>query len=171
MEKPVVFYGTSITQGASASRPGLGYVNLVGRQLDVPVVNLGFSGNGNMGGDIVERLAAIDAGCYVIDTLWNMGNDLVRDKYAAFVETLRAKRPDVPIVLVGQCNVYNRTPTPKDAAVRDIADRLGLVFVDAKDLFAADSEGSIDGTHPNDYGMICIARGIGEGVKKALKLK
>ena len=171
MEKPVVFYGTSITQGASASRPGLGYVNLVGRQLDVPVVNLGFSGNGNMGGDIVERLAAIDAGCYVIDTLWNMGNDLVRDKYAAFVETLRAKRPDVPIVLVGQCNVYNRTPNPKDAAVRDIADRLGLVFVDAKDLFAADSEGSIDGTHPNDYGMICIARGIGEGVKKALKLK
>ena len=167
--KPVVFYGTSITQGASASRPGLGYVNLIGRQLDVPVVNLGFSGNGNMGGDIGEYLAKIDASCYVIDTLWNMPRPLVQEKYEKFVAALKAKRPGVPIVLVGQANVYNQTPEPKDAIVRTVAEKLDLPFVDAKELFVNDSEGSIDGCHPNDYGMMCIARGVGAAVGKALK--
>jgi len=169
--KPVVFYGTSITQGGSASRPGLGYVNLVGRQLDVPVVNLGFSGNGNMGGDIGDYLAKIDASCYVIDTLWNMSCPLVQEKYEKFVAELKAKRPGVPIVLVGQANVYNQTPEPKDAVAKAVAEKLGLTFVDAKDLFINDSEGTIDGCHPNDYGMTCIARGIGAAVKKELKLK
>ncbi len=46
--KPVVFYGTSITQGSSASRPGLSFTNILGRRLDVPIVNLGFSGSGKM---------------------------------------------------------------------------------------------------------------------------
>ncbi|MBQ3341927.1 MAG: hypothetical protein IJG84_08555 [Kiritimatiellae bacterium] len=169
--KPVVFYGTSITQGASASRPGLGYVNLIGRQLDVPVVNMGFSGNGNMGGDMVDYIARIDASCYVIDTLWNMSEALVRDRYGKFVEALKSRRPGVPIVLVGMSNVYNRTPNPKDGIVKSIAEGLGLAFVSPAQLYVNDSEGSIDGCHPNDYGMICISRGIGAAVRKEMKLK
>ena len=171
VEKPVVFYGTSITQGASASRPGLGYVNLIGRRLDVPVVNLGFSGSGNMSGDIGDYLAKIDASCYVIDTLWNMGNRQVEERYGEFIAALKAKKPEVPIVLVGQSNVYNRTPTSKDAIAKAVADRLGVAFVGADELYENDSEGTIDGTHPNDYGMVCMARGIGAVVAKALKLK
>ena len=61
IDKPVVFYGTSITQGGCASRPGMSFVNIVGRDLDVPVVNLGFSGSGLMELEMSEHLAAIDA--------------------------------------------------------------------------------------------------------------
>ena len=73
IEKPVVFYGTSITHGGCASRPGMSFVNIVGRDLDVPVVNLGFSGSGVMELEMSEHLADIDASCYVLDCLWNMG--------------------------------------------------------------------------------------------------
>ena len=69
VSKPVVFYGTSITHGGCASRPGLSFVNIVGRELDVPVVNLGFSGSGVMELEMSEHLAAIDASCYVLDCL------------------------------------------------------------------------------------------------------
>lgn len=67
VDKPVVFYGTSITHGACASRPGLSFVSRVGRDLDVPVVNLGFAGSGRMEMEMAEHLAHIDASCYVLD--------------------------------------------------------------------------------------------------------
>jgi hypothetical protein len=41
-EKPIVFYGTSITHGASASRPGMPHPAILGRRLNKPVINLGF---------------------------------------------------------------------------------------------------------------------------------
>ena len=67
--KPVVFYGTSITHGGCASRPGLAFPSIVGRMLDVPIVNLGFSGSGKMEFEMSEHLAAIDASCYVLSPL------------------------------------------------------------------------------------------------------
>ena len=72
IDKPVVFYGTSITHGGCASRPGMSFVNIVGRDLDVPVVNLGFSGSGRMEIEMVDHIARIDASCYVLDCLGNM---------------------------------------------------------------------------------------------------
>ena len=168
--KPVVFYGTSITQGGCASRPGLGFVSVIGRRLDVPVVNLGFSGNGNMGGDIGDYLAKIDASCYVIDTLWNMNRQAVESRYLKFVEALKAKRPGVPIVLVGKSNVFNTTPDPSDAIARKTAESLGLSFVEPDGLYVRDTEGTIDGCHPNDYGMMQHADVIGAAVKRALNL-
>ena len=94
--KPVVFYGSAVTQGLGASRPGLSFVNIVGRMLDVPVVNLGFSGGCLMELEMSEHLAAIDASCYVLDGV--RGMDATPDR-EAFVRNLRARRPDVPIVM------------------------------------------------------------------------
>ena len=94
--KPVVFYGSAVTQGLGASRPGLSFVNIVGRMLDVPVVNLGFSGGCLMELEMSEHLAAIDASCYVLDGV--RGMDATTDS-EAFVRNLRERRPDVPIVM------------------------------------------------------------------------
>ena len=66
-DKPLVFYGTSITQGACASRPGMVYTAILGRHFDRPVVNIGFSGNGRMDAAVGAVLAKIDAAAYVID--------------------------------------------------------------------------------------------------------
>ena len=180
--KPVVFYGTSITHGACASRPGMAFVNIVGRNLDVPVVNLGFAGNGCMELEMSEHLARIDASCYVLDCLWNMGSvnadnrpgRNVEENYEPFIRNLRAKRPGVPIVMAGQCDVRGGAPTAQERFVKALHGRLvaegwrGLVFLPGAGMFADDSEGTVDGCHPNDYGMVSLAKAYGAAVAEAL---
>ena len=177
IEKPVVFYGTSITQGGCASRPGMSFVNIVGRDLDVPVVNLGFSGSGVMELEMSEHLAAIDASCYVLDCVWNMRSMTTTaflNRYEPFIRNLRAKRPDVPIVMAGMSDVYCRGPNDKDESVRALYERLvaegwtNLVHLPKDGMYSGDFEGTVDGTHANNWGMVSLAAAYGKAVKQAL---
>ena len=196
VDKPVVFYGTSITHGGCASRPGLAFVNRLGRELDVPVCGLGFSGSGLMEMEMVEHLARIDASCYVLDCLWNMGdfvpsrydfrdivsagydpNDpipVVRHRYEPFIRALRAKRPDVPIVMAEQSDVFCAGPNDKDRFIRALYEKLKaegwqkLVYLPKTDMFSGDGEGTVDGCHPNDLGMATLATAFGRAVREAL---
>lgn len=184
VDKPVVFYGTSITHGGCCSRPGLSFVNIIGRDLDVPVVNLGFSGSGVMEFEMSEHLARIDASCYVLDCLWNMGalesggrpGRNVEENYEPFIRNLRAKRPDVPIVMAEQCDVYCGGPNPKDRYIKALYDKLvaegwkNLVYLPKDGMYTCDLEGTVDGCHPNDWGMMSLARAFGGAVRKALGL-
>ena len=173
--KPVVFYGTSITQGGCASRPGLGFVNIIGRELDVPVVNLGFSGGGRMELAMSDELARIDASCYVLDCLGNMKDRIVETNYEPFVRRLRALKPGVPIVLAEQSDVKGGPPNAKDLVARAVYEKLvgegwtDLVYLPKKNMFRG-SEGTVDGCHPNDLGMRMLADAFGEAVAEALKL-
>lgn len=174
IDKPVVFYGTSITHGGCCSRPGLAFVNIVGRRLDVPVVNLGFSGSGRMEFEMSGHLARIDASCYVLDCLWNMDLPLVEARYEPFIRNLRAKRPGVPIVLAEQCDVFGKGPNPKDAFMHRLYDKLvaegwkNLVYLPKDRMYTGDCEGTVDGCHPNDWGMMSMADAYGAAVKAAL---
>ena len=191
VNKPVVFYGTSITHGGVASRPGMAFVNIVGRDLDVPVVNLGFSGSGVMELEMSEHLARIDASCYVLDCLWNMGTTTgdrainangfikgrnVEENYEPFIRNLRAKRPGVPIVMAEQSDVQCRGPNVKDRHIKALYDKLvaegwtDLVYLPKTGMYPGDGEGTVDGCHPNDYGMVSLARAFGEAVAEALGL-
>lgn len=182
VRKPVVFYGTSITHGASASRPGLAFVNVIGRELDVPVVNLGFSGSGRMEFEMSEHLARIDASCYVLDCLWNMGLGWICERYEPFIRNLRAKRPGVPIVMAEQSDVFyrpgqneNRFKKSNDF-VRALFEKLvaegwqNLVYLPSEGMYSGDGEGTIDTVHPNDLGMRTMATAYGKAVKEALGL-
>jgi lysophospholipase L1-like esterase len=194
VDKTVVFYGTSITHGGCCSRPGLSFVNMIGRDLDVPVVNLGFSGSGRMEFEMSKHLAAIDASCYVLDCLWNMNGvkdtpdyDDIRDRknpicvvverYEPFIRALRAARPGVPIVMAEQCDVHCRGPNAKDKFIRALYEKLikegwtDLVYLPKTDMYSGDTEGTVDGCHPNDIGMATMAKAFGGAVKEALKLK
>jgi hypothetical protein len=184
IDKPVVFYGTSITHGGCASRPGLSFVNIVGRDLDVPVVNLGFSGSGVMEFEMSEHLVRIDASCYVLDCLWNMGMSSagakpgrnVDENYEPFIRNLRAKRPDVPIVMAEQCDVFCGGPNAKDKYIRKLYEKLvtegwkGLVYLPKDAMYSGDREGTVDGCHPNDRGMESMAKAYGGAVSEALNL-
>jgi hypothetical protein len=176
INKPVVFYGTSITHGGCCSRPGLAFVNMVGRRLDVPVVNLGFSGCGKMEFEMSEHLAAIDASCYILDCLWNMDEKLVQARYEKFIRNLRALRPGVPIVMAEQCDVYCGGPNEKDQFIRKLYDKLiaegwrDLVYLPKDKMYSGDREGTVDGCHPNDIGMMSMAEAFGDATAKALKL-
>ena len=177
VDRPVVFYGTSITHGGCCSRPGLGFVNWVGRDLDVPVVGLGFSGSGHMELEMSEHLARIDASCYVLDCLWNMNDKMVAANYEPFIRNLRAKRPDVPIVMAEHCNVYGNARDGNDVFIRKLYDRLvaegwkKLVYLPNDEMYTGDYEGTVDGCHPNDLGMQSMKDAFGKAVRKALGLK
>lgn len=177
--KPVVFYGSAVTQGLGASRPGLSFVNIVGRLLDVPVVNLGFSGSGLMELEMSEHLAAIDASCYVLDCVWNMRGMEVNtftNRYETFIRNLRARRPDVPIVMAGKSDVYCGDPIDKDKCVRELYERLvaegwtKLVHLPKDGMYSGDFEGTVDGTHANNLGMRSFAKAYGKAVKQAIGL-
>ena len=195
VDKPVVFYGTSITHGGCASRPGLAFPSIVGRDLDVPIVNLGFSGSGRMELEMSEHLSAIDASCYVLDCLWNMGairkngtepceadlrganpgpDMVVRVRYEPFIRSLRAKRPGVPIVMAEQCDVFCKGPNAKDKFIKELYEKLvaegwkNLVYLPKTDMYTGDLEGTVDGCHPNDIGMMSMAKAFGKAVKEAL---
>ena len=186
VDKPVVFYGTSITHGGCASRPGMAFVNMVGRNLDVPVVNLEFSGSGVMEYEMSGYLARIDASCYVLDCLHNMrmttdagaraGRNM-DENFEPFIRNLRAKRPEVPIVMAEQSDVYCGDPCAKDLLLKSIYTRLvaegwkNLVYLPKDGMYADDLEGTVDGCHPNDHGMIQLAEAYGSAVAQALGLK
>ncbi|HYR58143.1 MAG TPA: SGNH/GDSL hydrolase family protein [Chthoniobacteraceae bacterium] len=167
-EKPIVFYGTSITHGASASRPGMVHTAILGRRFDRPVVNLGFSGNGKMDAAVGEFLAKIDAAVFVIDCLPNMGPPEVRAKCPPLVRQLKAARPETPVVLVEDRRWGNTWIRPErqkfhdenHAALRECFDSLKkegvtkLYYIPGDALIGDDAEGSTDGSHPNDLGFV-----------------
>ena len=182
INKPVVFYGTSITHGGCASRPGLAFPSIMGRDLDVPIVNLGFSGSGKGELEMSEHMAAIDASCYVVDCVRNMSKELMAERYEKFVRHLRALRPDVPIVIAEGCDVYCATEQSKYVVERNAQyvkptyEKLKaegwrkLYFLPSEGQHADDFEGTVDGTHPNDWGMMHMARAYGRVVREALGL-
>ena len=195
--KPVVFYGTSITHGGCCTRPGLGFVNWVGRDLQVPVYGLGFSGSGVMEYELSDVISKIDASCYVLDCLWNMSlkekdrpGRAVETNYEKFIRNLRAKRPGVPIVMAEHCNVYGNKKNEKDHFIRDLYEKLraedpswfaqvfcgakakwdNLVYLPNDEMYTGDYEGTVDGCHPNDLGMQSMKDAFAKAVKTALGL-
>lgn len=165
--KPVVFYGTSITHGACASRPGMVHTAILGRRFDVPVVNLGFSGNGRMDKEVGDFLVRIDAAAYVIDCLPNMNAAAVRAKCVPLVKQLRAARPDTPIVLVEDRRntdswlkaSLRQHHDENHAALKAAYEQLvkegvkGLSYVPGDHLYGDDGDGATDGSHASDLGF------------------
>ncbi len=154
----IVFYGTSITQGGCASRPGMSAVTMVRRKLDVPVVNLGMCGSGKMEIEMAELLSELNPAVYVLDCLWNMGTKTTSERVEPFVRKLRESRPTTPIVLAEDSH-YNDLPTKKGDIVREVVAKLtaegdkNIYFLCNKGMLGEDGDGVCDGTHPNDLGM------------------
>jgi hypothetical protein len=117
-EKPVVVYGTSIAQGACASRPGMAWTAILGRKLDTPVINLGFSGNGRLEKELTDFITGIDAGIMVLDCMPNLVNeknyprDEIIRRIVQTVKQLRKSRPLVPILLTDHSGYPNGSVNP-----------------------------------------------------------
>ena len=166
---PIVYYGTSIIHGASASRPGMTVTAQLSRRLGRRVLGLGFSGNGKMEVALADLLAEIpeSPAVYVIDCLPNMDADLVAERALPFLEALRAKRPDTPIVLMEDRTlenawIYAAEREKHDARRRELRvayDTLRargdtrLTLVPAEGLLGTDGDGTVDRSHPTDLGF------------------
>lgn len=181
-EKPIVFYGTSITHGASASRPGMTHPAILGRRLDFPVVNLGFSGNGRMEPEVGALVAEIDAAVYIIDCLPNMDGKMVAERAEPLVRQIREIRPDTPIILVEDRTFTNawifkarreRHQENRAALIRAFdtlvsSNMKGLYFLEGGGLLGDDTEGATDGSHPNDLGFMRQADAFEPILREAL---
>jgi hypothetical protein len=181
--KPIVFYGTSITHGACASRPGMVHTAILGRRFDQPVVNLGFSGNGRMDAAVGDFLTQIDAAVYVIDCLPNMTPAQVTEKCVPLVKQLRAAKPDTPIVLVEDRRFTNDWITPakskfhddNHAALRAAFATLqkegvkNLHYIPGDALYGTDTEGATDASHASDLGFMRQADVMEPILRAALK--
>jgi lysophospholipase L1-like esterase len=181
--KPIVFYGTSITQGGCASRPGMAYPAILGRRLDWPTINLGFSGNAHSEPELARLLAELDPAVYVLDPLPNMTGEMVATRLAPFVATLRQAHPRTPIVLVesvafpaGALVIETRERVAdKNARLREIYRALTrsgqqkLFYVPAGRLIGEDGDGTVDGVHPTDLGFVRMADALEPVLRRALK--
>jgi hypothetical protein len=181
--KPIVFYGTSITQGASASRPGMTHVAILGRMFDRPVINLGFSGNGRMEAEVTKFVAEIDAAVFVLDCLPNMTAKEVEERAESCVRLLRDARPATPILLVEDRNYPDGFLIParrernqtSQAALSAAYERLQkarvgrLHYLKAAELLGDDGEATTDGSHPSDLGFVRQAKAFEKPLRAILR--
>jgi lysophospholipase L1-like esterase len=180
--KPIVFWGTSITQGGCASRPGMVHTAILGRRLDREVVNLGFSGNGKMEPELAQVIAEIDAAAFVIDCLPNMTAAEVAERTAPLVKILRQRHPNTPILLV-EDRTYSDAFWVASKRMRNDASRAALkksyeqlvaegvahlIYVTGEEQLGADTEGTVDSSHPTDLGFVRMADWFEPPLRRAL---
>ena len=178
--KPIVFYGTSITQGGCASRPGMAHTSIISRRLDVECINYGFSGNGRMETPIVEFISEIDARFYVIECLQNMDSEQVKERVKPLVDIIRTNHPHTPIVLVENMMYtmafLNQTLETRlieeNTALKNEYDKIiksgtpNIFYIKDNKEFLVDNEGTVDGVHLTDLGFKRYADYLIENFKK-----
>jgi len=184
IRKPVVYYGSSITQGGCASNPGGSCQALLERRLNADFVNLGFSGNGMGEPALAEAITELDPSCIVLD-FW--GNPSAKEYAAAlpaFVDILRRKLPRLPVVVTSpfyfpaeaaSAEVAREQRAKRETARRFVQQRRRsgdrrILFADGlKMLNPGQSVGLVDGVHCNSLGFYFNADGLEPALRKALK--
>ncbi|MEO8583538.1 MAG: SGNH/GDSL hydrolase family protein [Flavitalea sp.] len=181
-KKPIVYYGSSIAQGGVATRPGMAYTNILARHLDRSIINLGFSGQGTFDESVADAMAEADACLYIIDCNPNTQEDSVYEGALRVVKLLKMKKPSIPILLVE--GFHYDTPEftkNKNASVDKKRSELArayqtlqkegtkrLFYKKGDDLIGTDHEGTVDGVHPNDIGMMRMAQSLDPAIRAIL---
>lgn len=168
---PVVYYGSSITQGGCASRPGNSYEAIISRRLDVDYRNLGFSGSGKAEDLMAQYLADLEMSIFVCDYDYNAPDvEYLEKTHLPLYRAVRSKQPNVPIIFVSAPDILMDPETfvPRREVIRrtytialEEGDR-NVYFIDGAELFDGDDWDSctVDGCHPNDLGFYRMAMRI-----------
>lgn len=181
---PVVFYGSSITQGGCVSRPGMAYPAILERMLNTETINLGFSGDARMDIEILEAMLTMNPSCYVIDCIPNCYAPRIKAVGYEFIRRLLTEKKNVPVIMIENL-WYSYAFFDKDWA-RDLNSRNGewikiykqlkkegyrqLYYISAESLAGKPYEGTVDGTHLTDLGTQIFSDNLCKTLKKR-KLK
>lgn len=178
IEKPIVYYGSSITQGGCASRPGNAYQNIISRELDCDFVNLGFSGSAKAEDEMANYIANLDMSVFVYDYDHNAPTlDHYKKTHERMFKIIREKNPDIPILMMTRPKYYL---TDEEQARLQVmlntynnaiaAGDKNVYFIKGPDLIEPVCEfGLVDGGHPNDSGFVSMAHVVGSKLKEILK--
>lgn len=186
-EMPIVVYGTSIAQGACASRPGMAWTGILQRNMDRPLINLGFSGNGRLEDEVIDLISEIEAKIYVLDCLPNLTPtkdrtvEEVERRIKKSIRTLKQKRPQTPILLVEHSGysdgglvselhaVYTKLNEVLRRSFADLkAEGITELFMLKKRELNLGVDGYVDGTHPSDLGMQSHADACEQKIREIL---
>ena len=180
-EKPVVFYGSSITHGAAAGRPGNTYQNFISQKYNIDYINLGFAGCARGEENMAKYISSLDMSVFVCDYDHNAYTlELLEETYYPLYRTIRDKHPDIPYIIISR---PDRRTNPKAtdeqrmAIIRGCYERAkaegdeNVYFINGDVFFEGDFCDSCtsDGCHPNDIGFMRMAEVIGELVNSVLE--
>lgn len=177
-EKPVVFYGSSITQGGCCSRPGNSYQAIVSRKLDLDYINLGFSGSCKGEDNIVEYIAGLEMCCFVLDYDHNAPDpEHLRKTHYNVYDKVRKAHPDIPIIMMTRPKFHlSDEEEERLAIVKESYERAlkagddKVYFISGKELIAPEfiETATVDNCHPNDSGFVSMAMRVEKELKKVL---
>lgn len=182
--KPIVFYGSSIVHGTAASRPGNIYPSIIGRELNVDHINLGFSGHAKGEPVLAKYMATLPMSVFVCDYDHNAPDaEHLEKTHHPLYEAIREKNPDVPFIMITRPSaaMHRASAYKKALATRDVimasylkARATGdekVYFIDGMSFFstAHQHDHLIDGLHPNDAGFMRMADGIGSLIRDILE--
>ena len=177
IKKPVVFYGSSITQGACASKPGNAYFSMLSRALDFPVYCLGFSGSAHGEKNMAEYIAGLSMSAFVMDYDHNDGMPELLGRHEPFFKIIREKNPELPIILPSRGDFERKA---ENRELREVvratynnavaAGDKNAYFIDGETYFGKKDRGcfTVDGVHPTDLGMWAMAQTMEPILKKIL---
>ena len=169
--RPVLFYGSSITQGACASKPGDDYVNRLSRMLDTDILNFGFSGSAMGEPVMAEYLSSFDPSVFVFDYDHNAPSyEHLRKTHYPFYKVFRDAHPTTPIILMTMPGFaedqYKPTRNPRYQTILDTYNRAraegdeNIYFLNAYGCFGEKLSGecgTIDRCHPDSLGFLRMA--------------
>lgn len=174
-EVPVVYYGSSITQGGCASRPGMTYQGIISRRFDCDFVNLGFSGSAKGEKAMAEYIASLDMSVFVYDYDYNATSvEWLKETHERMFKIVREKHPDIPIIIMSRPK-YPLSDIEK-ARVAEVyktyenavkAGDKNVYYLSGKELMAlCGTEGTVDGCHPTDFGFASMAKALGDLIEE-----
>ncbi len=176
-EKPIVFYGSSITQGACASRPGNAYTSRVSRALGMDHINLGFSGNARGEQSMADYIASLDMAAFVYDYDYNAPDpEHLQNTHQKMFQTVRNAHPELPILILSRpkyrpnAEEKQRLQIIKKTYMDAVAaGDQNVYFIDGKALMKyAKDDGTLEGCHPNDLGFYSMAQVVIRRLKSLL---
>lgn len=168
---PILYYGSSITQGACAGRPDTCYTALISKWNGIDYKNLGFSGSALGEKEIADYLAEEKCCLFVCDYDYNAPTaEHLKNTHYRLYETFRKKNPDVPILFVtaaytpnGHREIEERVAVIKNTykTAKKNGDK-NVYFLDGRTFFNKDDYGivTVEGLHPNDTGFYFMAKAI-----------
>ena len=189
--QPVVVYGTSIVQGACASRPGMAWTSILSRRVNMPVINLGFSGAGRLDTEVVKLAGEIPARIFLLDCLPNMVGGKAKfteadiyNRLVTAVSMIRKAQPQTPVVLTDHFGYTDAPVNPVKEAEYKMVNRINhQAFEDMRskgvrgiyllpvEALQQDMDTMVDGIHPTDLGMMRYAAAYEVLIKKILTRK
>jgi lysophospholipase L1-like esterase len=175
IKKPIVYYGSSITQGGCASRPMNAYQGYISEYFDADYINLGFSGNAKGEQDMFDYIASLDMSAFVMDYDHNSPTaQTLMETHEKMFKTIREAHPDLPIIMMSR---------PKFKLTDQEEQRLEIIkttynnavasgdknvyLITGKELTAlCQNEGTVDNCHPTDFGFASMAKAVGDVIEK-----